>query len=56
MVPYDELEKRHKLKVPVKVRGIRGKLNVPRERFHLRGKMPVPLGRITVQVTRSAVI
>jgi hypothetical protein len=37
-VPYDELEKKRKIKVPAKVRSIRGKLNVPRERFHLRGK------------------
>ncbi len=34
-VPYDELERRRPpIKVPGKVRSIRGKLNVPRERFH----------------------
>ncbi len=33
-VPYDELEKKVKKKVPAKLRSIRGKLNVPRERFH----------------------
>jgi hypothetical protein len=38
-VPYDELERRRPpIKVPGRVRSIRGKLNVPRERFHLRGK------------------
>jgi hypothetical protein len=36
--PYDELEKKRKIKVPAKVKSVRGKLNVPRERFHLRGK------------------
>jgi len=35
-VPWDELSK--KMKIPGKVRKIRGKLNVPRERFHLRGR------------------
>ncbi len=33
-VPYDELEKKLKKKVPARLRSIRGKLNVPRERFH----------------------
>jgi hypothetical protein len=37
-VPYEELENKRKIKVPAKVKSIRGKLNVPRERFHLRGK------------------
>jgi hypothetical protein len=37
-VPYDELEGKRKMKVPAKVKSVRGKLNVPRERFHLRGK------------------
>jgi hypothetical protein len=37
-IPYDELEKKHKIKVPAKVKSVRGKLNVPRERFHLCGK------------------
>jgi hypothetical protein len=37
-VPFDELEQKRKLKVPAKVRSIRGQLNVPRERFHLRGR------------------
>ncbi len=37
-VPYDDLEKKQKIKIPAKVKSIRGKLNVPRERFHLRGK------------------
>ena len=37
-VPYEELEKKRKSKIPPKVKSIRGKLNVPRERFHLRGK------------------
>jgi hypothetical protein len=32
-VPWVELEK--KVKVPAKVKSIRGKLNVPRERFHV---------------------
>jgi len=36
-VPYDDLEKK-KVRVPAKVRNVRGKLNVPRERFHLRNK------------------
>ena len=36
--PYDELEEKQKIKIPSKVKSIRGKLNVPRERFHLRGK------------------
>ncbi len=31
-VPWDELEKQ-KVKVPARVKRIRGKLNVPRERF-----------------------
>lgn len=33
-VPYEDLEKKLKKKVPAKLRSIRGKLNVPRERFH----------------------
>jgi hypothetical protein len=33
-VPYDDLEKKLRKKVPAKLRSIRGKLNVPRERFH----------------------
>jgi len=33
-VPYDDLERKLKKKVPAKLRSIRGKLNVPRERFH----------------------
>ncbi|MCI0724814.1 MAG: hypothetical protein L0338_38495, partial [Acidobacteria bacterium] len=33
-VPYDDLEKKLKKKVPARLRSIRGKLNVPRERFH----------------------
>jgi hypothetical protein len=33
-VPYDDLEKKLKKKVPAKMRSIRGKLNVPRERLH----------------------
>ena len=37
-VPYEELEKKRKSKIPPKVKSIRGKFNVPRERFHLRGK------------------
>jgi hypothetical protein len=37
-VPFDELEKKRKLKIPAKVKSIRGQLNVPRERFHLRGR------------------
>lgn len=37
-VPYDDLEKQRRIKVPAKVKSVRGKLNVPRERFHLRGK------------------
>ena len=37
-VPYEELEKRRKSKIPPKVKSVRGKLNVPRERFHLRGE------------------
>jgi hypothetical protein len=36
--PYDELEEKQKIRIPSKVKSIRGKLNVPRERFHLRGK------------------
>jgi hypothetical protein len=36
--PYDELEEKRKIKIPSKVKSIRGKLNGPRERFHLRGK------------------
>ena len=35
--PWTELEKKG-LKIPAKVKNIRGKLNVPRERFRLRGK------------------
>ena len=37
-VPYAELDEKRGVKVPAKVKSIRGKLNVPRERFHLRGK------------------
>ncbi len=37
-VPYDDLEKKLKRKVPARVQHVRGKLNVPRERFHVRGK------------------
>ena len=37
-VPYEELEKKRKSKIPPKVKRIRGKLNVPRERFHLRDR------------------
>jgi hypothetical protein len=37
-VPYEELEKKLKRKIPGNVSKVRGKLNVPRERFHLRGK------------------
>jgi hypothetical protein len=37
-VPYEELEKKLKRKIPGNVPKIRGKLNVPRERFHLREK------------------
>ena len=37
-IPYEELEGKRKIKVPAKVKSVRGKLNVPRERFHLRGK------------------
>jgi hypothetical protein len=37
-VPYEELEKKLKRKVPGNVPKVRGKLNVPRERFHLRDK------------------
>ena len=37
-VPYEELEKKRKSKIPPKVKSIRAKLNVPRERFHLWGK------------------
>lgn len=37
-VPYEELEKIRKIKVPAKVKSIRGKLNVPRERFHLHAR------------------
>jgi len=37
-VPYEELEKKLKRKVPGTVSKVRGKLNVPRERFHLRDK------------------
>ena len=33
-IPYKELEKKLKKKVPAKLQSIRGKLNVPRERFH----------------------
>ncbi len=33
-VPYDDLERELRKKVPAKLRSIRGKLNVPRERFH----------------------
>jgi len=33
-VPYKDLEKRLKRKVPGKLQSIRGKINVPRERFH----------------------
>jgi hypothetical protein len=36
-VPYEDLDKK-KVKVPAKVKSVRGKLNVPRERFHLRGR------------------
>jgi len=36
-VPYEDLDKK-KVKIPAKVRNVRGKLNVPRERFHLRDK------------------
>ena len=36
--PYEEVEKKSKIKMPAKVKSIRGKLNVPRERFHLRGR------------------
>lgn len=37
-MPYDDLEKKRRTKVPAKVRSVRGKLNVPRERFHLSNK------------------
>ncbi len=37
-VPYEELEKKLKRRIPGNVSKVRGKLNVPRERFHLRGK------------------
>lgn len=33
-VPYEDLERRLRRKVPAKLKSIRGKLNVPRERFH----------------------
>jgi hypothetical protein len=33
-IPYEDLEKRLRKKVPAKLRSVRGKLNVPRERFH----------------------
>ena len=36
-VPWENLEKKG-VKVPSKVKALRGKLNVPRERFHLRGR------------------
>ena len=36
-VPWNELTSK-KIKVPAKVKNIRGKLNVPRERFRLKGK------------------
>ena len=36
--PYEELENKRKVKVPVKVKSIRGKFNVPRQRFHVRSK------------------
>ena len=35
--PWNELEAKG-IKIPPKVKNIRGKLNVPRERFRLRGK------------------
>lgn len=37
-IPYEELEKKLKRKIPGNVLKVRGKLNVPRERFHLRDK------------------
>ena len=37
-VPYEDLEKKLKRKIPGNVSKVRGKLNVPRERFHLRDK------------------
>ncbi len=36
-VPWEDLEKKG-VRVPTKVKTLRGKLNVPRERFWLRGK------------------
>ncbi|HKZ76818.1 MAG TPA: hypothetical protein VJ124_00735, partial [Pyrinomonadaceae bacterium] len=36
-VPWEDLEKKN-IKVPAKVKALRGKLNVPRERFRVRGK------------------
>lgn len=37
-IPYEELEKKLKRKIPGNISKVRGKLNVPRERIHLRDK------------------
>ena len=37
-MPWDEVEKKFKVKVPGRVKRIRGKLNVPRERFRVNEK------------------